>query len=190
MSNLVVIFPGLGYTSDRPLLHFGKMLAKEAGYDDCHIIKFEKVNKEGLNNNPDKMHKVFTRLFDATKKSLEDIDWLEYNKILFISKSIGTVISAAIESDLQKQTKISIPPIKQIFFTPLEPTFDHHPQNAIGFIGTDDAWCEPARVITLAKEQYIPINVYEGANHSLETGDTLKDLDNLKDIFDICKKYI
>ena len=47
------------------------------------------------------------------------------------------------------------------------------PKNAIGFFGMADNWSPSEEVLPLAKELDIPMYLYEGANHSLETGDTL-----------------
>lgn len=193
MSNLVILFPGIGYTCDKPLLYYGRKIAFESGYNDCHLIKFEKIDKTGLQDNPDKMMKIFNKLFAATKKSLTEIDWTAYDKILFVSKSIGTIVATAYENELvasMREKDIVLPPIKQILFTPLEQTFISHPANAIGFTGTKDPWCNYSEVIRLANEQYIPINVYEDANHSLETGDSVKDIENLKNVIEICSRFL
>ena len=80
--------------------------------------------------------------------------------------------------------------IRHVFYTPLEYTFDHHPKNAIGFLGTADSWCVPNEVLRRAREQGIPMHVYEGANHSLETGDTLADLDTIKNVMEKTKRFL
>ncbi len=193
MSDLVVLFPGIGYTCDKPLLYYGRKIAMEAGYNDCHGIKYERIDKTGLQGNPEKMMEIFNHLYEATKNSLSEIKWEEYDRILFISKIIGTIVAAAFEKELAEslnKTGKTIAPIKQILFTPLEQTFLFTPSNAIGFTGSKDNWCDYEKVVALAKEQYIPINVYENANHSLETGDTLKDIDNLANVIEICKSFL
>ena len=72
----------------------------------------------------------------------------------------------------------------------MEYTFDYHPSNAIGFIGTSDSWCIPEEVLTRAKEQGIPMHVYEGANHSLEIGEVLTDLETMKDVMEKTKGFL
>ena len=193
MSDLVVLFPGIGYTCEKPLMYYGRKIAMEAGYNDCHGSKYEKIEKTGLQGNPEKMMEVFQYLYEATKKSLSEIKWAEYDRILFISKSIGTIVASAFENELTSSMNkqgITIAPIKQILFTPLEQTFIFHPSDAIGFTGTKDPWCNYEKVVALAKEQYIPINIYEDANHSLETGDTQKDITNLENVIEICKCFL
>ncbi|MCR4648859.1 MAG: alpha/beta hydrolase [Lachnospiraceae bacterium] len=190
MSKLAVLFPGLGYTCERPLLYYGGKLAAEAGFTERHIIKYEKIDKTGLQGNKEKMLEVYNSLYQSTKKDLSEINWNEYDEILFLSKSIGTAVAATIEKDLLGSPETKDLNIRQILFTPLEQTFIFHPKNAIGFIGTNDPWCDSSEVIRLAKEQNIPMSVYEGANHSLETGDALKDIENIKDVMNVVSGYL
>ena len=58
----------------------------------------------------------------------------------------------------------------------------HWNSDTIGFIGTNDSRCVASEVIRLAGEQGISMHVYEGANHSLDTGDILHDLDTMKEV--------
>ena len=59
MSNLAILIPGLGYTCERPLLHYAKTLAKEEGYDEIMPITFKKVDKTGLQGNKERMKEVY-----------------------------------------------------------------------------------------------------------------------------------
>ena len=136
------------------------------------------------------MLEVYNSLYQSTKKDLSEINWNEYDEILFLSKSIGTDVAATIEKDLLSSEETKNLNIRQILFTPLEQTFIFHPGNAIGFIGTNDPWCDSSEVIRLAKEQNIPMSVYEGANHSLETGDAIKDIENIKDVMNAVSGYL
>ena len=77
-----------------------------------------------------------------------------------------------------------------MLYTPLEHTFPFHPENAIGFIGTADSWCVSSEVLRLAKEQGIPMYVYEGANHSLEKGDVLADLSTIRDVMEKTSEFL
>ena len=46
------------------------------------------------------------------------------------------------------------------------------------------------KIIKFANKQYIPINVYENANHSLETGNMKQDLENMADIMSLCESFL
>ena len=195
MSNLVVVFPGIGYTSDRPLLYYARKVAEKSGYDECRILEYNFSYKGDLRRDKETYRRACNRVCKSTDESLPGTDWIKYDKILFISKSLGTIAAASYENGLKKiynkeVSDYALPPLKHIFFTPLEQTFKNPVQNAIGFIGTADNWSKLDRIIRAANKQYIPISVYERANHSLETGDMNEDLDNLKDIMAVCEGYL
>ena len=75
-------------------------------------------------------------------------------------------------------------------YTPLEQTFQFVHKDAVAFIGTADPWSDTDKVVKLAKEQQIPIHIYEAANHSLETKDVLKNLEILRDVMKKTRDYI
>ena len=54
----------------------------------------------------------------------------------------------------------------------------------MAFIGTADPWSDVSDVKRLSEGQRVPIHVYEDANHSLETTDTLKNLEILKGVME------
>ena len=61
-------------------------------------------------------------------------------------------------------------------------TYDYEHENAVAFIGTSDPWSVISEVQKLSEEQQVPIYTYENANHSLETKDTLENLEILQDV--------
>ena len=184
---LAVCFPGIGYHCDKPLLYYSRRLAKEAGYEELQLsYTFFGGNIRG---NKEKMREAFFTLYDQAGEQLADVNWESWDEILFVSKSIGTIISAAYAA------KQHIP-CRQILYTPLEDTFRIEKElglsekteamqsagRAIAFIGTADPWSKVPQVISLSEEKGIPIFSYEGANHSLETGNALACLDILTDV--------
>lgn len=175
MLKLAVFFPGIGYTCDKPLLYYAKELAVQNGYE-CKKITYALPGDTRIRGNLKKMEEAFHILYAKAEECLSEIDWNRYEEIMFISKSIGTVIAAACAEKLQGVT------ISHVLYTPLEYTFRFTPKNAIGFIGTADPWSVPAEVIKLAAKQGVPMQVYDNANHSLEKGDVMEDLYVLKDI--------
>ena len=87
MASLTVLFPGIGYTCDRPLLYYAKCIAKKNGYEDIIQVQYEKVDKAGLQGNHEKMTEVFKKLYESSVKYLADVEWEKYDKILFISNN-------------------------------------------------------------------------------------------------------
>lgn len=184
MSKLVVCFPGIGYHCDKPLLYFSRSLARELGYQDCKNVSYT-YKAENIRGNEEKMKEAYKVLFSQAEAELADMVWSEYDDILFISKSIGTVIAASYAE------KYRLKSARHILFTPLAQTYLFAPDHAIAFIGTADPWSDTDEIIRLSNANHIPLTVYDGCNHSLESKHTLSDIENLKDImqrtFDYCK---
>lgn len=88
---------------------------------------------------------------------------------------MGTIIA----SNYAWEHKI---PCRQVMYTPLEQTYEFPHENAIAFIGTKDPWSNTEELVRISNQQKIPIHVYEGANHSIETADTMKNLEILADV--------
>ena len=63
-------------------------------------------------------------------------------------------------------------------------------QPGIVFHGTGDPWARTSRVEQLCREKKLPLYLTEGANHSMETGDVLKDLETMKQIMEQCEAYL
>lgn len=183
MSKKAVIFPGIGYHADRPLLYFAAKLAVAAGYEIIKIdyphcaVDLLKADKEVL--------KEFSVSCVETAVSvLKEKEINADDELLFISKSIGTAVAAACAQSFD--TKIG-----HIYFTPLEDTFDFvSPGSGMAFNGTNDSWADHKKVAGLCKAKDIPLTTIEGANHSLETGEVITDIGNLQKIMEQVAAYI
>ena len=121
---LAVIFPGIGYTADKPLLYYASRLAKKHGYQ-IHTVSYSNL-PGNIKGNSIKMKQAFELAFAQTEQALDTIDWFSYGSILFISKSIGTAISSAYAAKHHLK-------VRNILFTPLEDTFSFPLQGSIAF---------------------------------------------------------
>ena len=178
---LAVIFPGIGYTADKPLLYYTSRLARKHGYQ-IQTVSYGTL-PENVKGDPEKIKQAFDLALEQTERSLGSIDWNSYGSILFISKSIGTVISSAYASrhDLT---------VKSILFTPLAETFSLPLAGSIAFHGTADPWAETDSIQKLAAQKDVPLFLTQNANHSLETGDVLTDIFILKTTMERVQRFI
>ena len=175
MSKIAVYFPGIGYHCDKPLLYYSQSIARKHGYENSRNVSY--TYKAGnIRGNDGKMKEAYEILFSQTEAELADISWSAYDDVPFISKSIGTIIAASYAK------KHGLESARHVLYTPLAQTYLFAPNRAIGFIGTEDPWSDTDEIIRLSDLNYIPLTVYEGCNHSLECNDTLKNIENLKDI--------
>ena len=182
MSKLAVIFPGIGYHTDKPLLYYGKKLAAAYGYE---ILEVPYKNfKKGVKGNPKKMKEAFETALEQTEEILENARWEEAEDILFISKSIGTVVAAVYASDKGLAAR-------HIFYTPLKETFRTAvPGSGIAFHGTADPWATDEDIEEGCGRMSIPLTEIPDANHSLETGNVATDLRNLSHVMEITEAWI
>jgi phosphoglycolate phosphatase len=129
------------------------------------------------------MKQAFELAYEQTEQALQDIDWNSYGSILFISKSIGTVIASAYASRHNIKGK-------SILFTPLTDTFSFARPGSIAFHGTADPWAETGSIRTLAEQKEVPLFLTPNANHSLETGDVQADLSIIKATMEHVNRFI
>ncbi len=174
---LAVIFPGMGYTKDRPLLYHSREILEHEGFE-IRYIEWNDLPKN-----------TFTE--PACTKAAEQLDNMDlegYEEIIFVSKSIGTVASSTYvaEHDLD---------VRQIWYTPLLEAFDACGSEArnssiIAFIGTDDERSNVSQVRIKANLLGIELHMYEDCGHSLERDDDAGTQDVLDDVMKITSEYI
>ena len=186
MSKIALVFPGIGYHTDKPLLYFSKKLAKNAGYE-IKELKYHGFPKK-VKGDQAKMRKSYEIAMEQTCDMTAGIDFSAYEDVLILSKSIGTTVALAWAS----QHKI---PSRHLMYTPLLETFQfdqehQYLKDAIAFHGTSDPWAKTEDLIDATDKQKIPMILVPDSNHSLETGDVNRDLENLQKIMIESRKFI
>lgn len=169
---LAVLFPGIGYHCDKPLLYYSAKLARAAGYEVLPVPYAgfpEKVRGDG-----DKLRACFEIAWNQANEMLEPVEWADYKDLLFIGKSIGTIVGARYAT----QKRLSV---RSVLLTPLVETFPFVMGQAVAFHGTADPWAETSAIAASCEEKGVALYLTEGANHSLETGDALKDVRTLEE---------
>ena len=184
MKKIAVVFPGVGYTKDRPLLYYAGKLAAANGYELIHL-DFSGIDwsKEKLKDK-EFLLKTLEYCLDKTGEKLKSIDIENAGRVLFISKSIGTVVATAYADRHGIEAK-------QICFTPLE-FIDRFIKDGNGliFYGSADPYADVNMISDICMNKKLTSYCIEDANHSLETGDVLKDIDNLLSVMKKVKNFI
>ena len=177
-----VIFPGIGYHTDKPLLYYGKKLAGEFGYQLIEVSYTGFPNN--VKGNEEKMEQAFQIAKTQTEKRLCNVEFLEYEHVLFLSKCIGTVAAAAYDREHGVHAD-------HIYFTPVPQTFSFaRKESGIVLHGLNDPWCENSVVEKNCQRLSLMLKTFEGANHSLETGNCLRDLEILGQISACLKNWM
>ena len=181
MKKIACLFPGIGYTCDRPLLYYSRKLLKELGWE---VVPVPYTGfPSGVKGHPEKMLQSAQMALEQAESILKDIDWKDYSDVLLIGKSIGTVVCAAYAGRHGLKCR-------QILFTPVEATFQFAGRESIAFHGTADPWADTKLIEGLCHRTGIPLYETEKANHSLETGDTDLDIENMRSTMRIVRAYV
>ena len=111
------------------------------------------------------------------------LDFGSYDKILFLSKSIGTALAASYDA----MNRIGA---GHVYYTPVEASFQAIGTEGIVFHGTGDDWAKTEVIVSECEKRKIPLYLTEHANHSMETGETLRDLEIMREIMEKTEDYI
>lgn len=191
---LAVIFPGLGYGADRPLLYYAGKLAREAGYNLVTVSYGELPRVErpvlGKPLDTERLEECFRLALERAAHQLAavpgsvQLPWADADgtagvgagadgpDILLISKSIGTAVGAAWAASCGLSPR-------QLLYTPVSRTFDFPLARSIAFHGTADPWIASGECTAGCRAAGVPLHTFEGANHSLECADVQESIRNL-----------
>ena len=184
MSKLAVVFPGVGYHNDKPLLYYSKKLAREYGFEIVEISYDFPFKAKEIKDKKDKMEDAFGLAVKQAEEQLSTVEFDKYEKVLFIGKSIGTTVAAYYDKKYCVDSK-------HVVLTPVPQTFDFlNKESGIVFNGNADPWCETSLVTEKCKELGMEAHIVENANHSLETKSVITDVQNLKEILSKIEYYI
>ena len=172
MKKLTVFFPGVGYTPDKPLLYHSRRIAEALGFDIL-TLTFSGFPKK-IKGDEKKMRKSFDLALSQAREQLKEAKLSSYDEIVFLGKSIGAVAASALAAEFRCA--------RLVLYTPLEPAFSFPLPQTIVFTGANDPWVAPGQIPALCEGKGIPCTVVPDANHSLETGDPMRDLESLREI--------
>ena len=171
MKKLLIMFPGVGYGFNHPLLYYADSVFEEKGYERKYM-KYQELFLDRELTFEEKADKVRAYV----EEQANQIDFSMYEEIIFLSKSVGSLEAGALAEKLRIK-------IKQIFLTPIEKAISYCKDGSYVVIGTNDEayltykeHCEKNEI----KFLYI-----ENANHSLEIqGQPYENIEILKKVME------
>lgn len=105
---IVVLFPGANYSTDFPLLYYAGFKFEVRGYEKI-AISYEDLLKQDKS-----LEECIKDVRNLALIQLQNFDLSEYDDIVFVSKSLGTVVAGWIEEKLRiKARHIYLTPIKE-----------------------------------------------------------------------------
>ena len=178
---IAVIFPGVGYHVDKPLLYYSRKLAGQYGYEIV-CADYGKL-PSGIKGDMKKMYEAYEQALANVTEKFADLDFHSYDRVLFISKSIGTAVAASYDAQYEIGAG-------HIYYTPVEASFQAIGTEGIVFHGTGDDWAKTEVISAECEKRGLPLYLTEQANHSMETGNALRDLEILKTLMEKTDQYI
>ncbi|WP_160675309.1 hypothetical protein [Clostridium sp. C8-1-8] len=175
-NKIVVLFPGTKYSTDCPLLYYAGFKFEVRGYKKI-AISYEYLLKQD-----NSFEECVEDIKNFSLTQLQQLDLSNYDDIVFVSKSLGTVVAGWIEEKLCIK-------VRHIYLTPVKETLPYIRQekNIITVVaGTKDKHLS----IYILKGHCLKENIYlkqiDGAGHRLEVwGDMDRNIQILKEVVDL-----
>lgn len=164
---LLILLPGIRYSVDCPLLYYTRIAYSYAGYEVIPVDDYGVRDTEDLDEYADIASRNLV-------KRLKDVDFSDYEHVIFAEKSVGTVIGMMLEDMLGADN------ITHILYTPLEAIYAYlNKERSIAGVasGTDDKHIEIKALRAACKKLSLPLVEIKNTGHRLEGGsDVIKDI--------------
>jgi hypothetical protein len=177
---LGIILPGQNYTNENPLMYYSDKIALEAGLDVLCIDYGFQISHKDFN-----VETEFDILVREVEQIAKDCVNKKYKKIVFIGKSMGTIIQ-------NRLSKIFID-FEQlhIYLTPVDKTFEYmvnYP--CLVITGTDDRKINNLNMSIIKNSKNIELIKIDGGNHRLECLEVSKSIEMLETTMASLKSFI
>ena len=158
-TGIAVCFPGTGFTCKEALFERLASDYSARGYDvmklDFSHIPFREIES---------LEEAIALAQRAVKRQLGGVSFADYEDVVFVSKSLGTILAAYYERDYALNPR-------QLYLTPLNRTLSLvGPESRVisMVLGTQDRFLTGKALGAFCEERNIPYFLIEGVNHSLK----------------------
>ncbi|ASS68435.1 MULTISPECIES: hypothetical protein [unclassified Paenibacillus] len=182
--SLAVLFPGQGYSCEMPLLHYAGKSAMQEG-DDLLLLEY---GYQAARREPGPFEDAIAAASADCAAVLRPL--LErYDRLAFIGKSVGTVVSShtreALAEDLRGKE------FRHIFLTPIGPAIPSMLRDGgLVAVGTADPVFGPEDMRRTAAGNGVRLLAIDGGDHALELPDVGQSLDILREIVSAVGMYL
>lgn len=176
-SKLVVLFPGKNFPCDKPILHFAGTSALQSGFDLMILEYGYQAARTDLDVNE------LQRVIEDSHESVQRII-SKYKQVVFISKSIGTIVAGEVHGKLEI-------PIKHLFLTPIKDTIYYiNKFNGLVVYGTKDEMFNKEHANQINIDNVREVIEIPNANHALETNNVEESIEILSKLVRIYMEFL
>lgn len=165
---LVVSFPG-GRGTEIPLLYFTAKKYEDLGYEKVFI------------NHPLQWDETLDSLLENAEKVIQCIDFQAYDEVIFVAKSIGTLVACKLKEKYDIHAKL-------ILFTPLEGAWTYITQNNdVLYVagGEKDRYFDSMELMQLCEREMINCYIEKNVGHRMEImGDLRRNLGIISNVLE------
>lgn len=152
---IVFSFPGKR-GEEIPLLYFGAKHYVDKGYEKVYIQ--HPASGNGLEE-----------VYENAKTILNSYDFSEYEDIVFVGKSMGTVVACKLKEELQLEASL-------VLFTPLKDTLPYMKSDnrvVLAAAGDNDRFMDKEVLCKHCEAENVPYYIEPGVGHAMEVKDDL-----------------
>jgi len=185
---LGVIFPGLHYSCDKPLLYYSSQLLIQAGFDVLQLKTDYTRRDFQFSTHQERMNWI---MIDSQAAVSAGLDQRPYTRMVLVGKSMGTLAMAglvSVEIDLQAASIWLTPLLNQPLLVNAAMSF---PGPALYLVGTGDPTYIPEAMEQIIDKTGAEVHAIANANHSLEiSGKNQKSHRVLGDVLQLMSSFL
>lgn len=169
---LIVLFPGIRYSTDCPLLYYAGAKYKDRGYEVLEIKGY------GLDDRKYSFEEFSEKARKSVREQLQTTDFSQYREVVFAAKSMGTVLA------LWAEEYFELSHVVHVLLTPINLTLSLLDETKkVRFIvsGTADKMIDAGKLRAVCEKYHFPLRMIKHVGHGLEMpGNVYKSIDILK----------
>ncbi|MDH6669828.1 putative alpha/beta-hydrolase family hydrolase [Paenibacillus sp. LBL] len=176
-NKLVVLFPGKNYPCDKPCLHFAGTSSIQSGFDLLVLEYGYQAARTDLDMN--ELQRVIEDSYESVQRIIS-----KYNQVVFISKSIGTIVAGEVHEQLEI-------PVKHLFLTPIKDTIHYvNKFNGLVVYGTKDEVFNHVLANQINIDKAREVIEIPNASHSLEAPSVEESIEILSKLVKIYVNFL
>lgn len=178
---IAVFFPGRKYSVDCPLLYFADFVCSMKGYDRA-FLHYARHREEKDNTT---IPQDIENAKDYVIATIQAKELENYDDIVFVSKSVGTVMAGYAREELHLKN------VRNVYLTPLPQTLPYiESKDSIVIAGTEDRFLDKDTLKKFCDEKGVELYQFEGLGHSMETDDVRESLDIVGQVQEIIDRFV